>query len=506
MQELDDNALLRRYAEHDSEEAFATLVARHVNKVYSVAWRHTHNPHQAEEISQAVFVILAHKARNLGKRVIVSGWLYQTARLTAVTFLRTEVRRAKREQEAYMQHLPNESESDIWPQIAPLLDAAMAGLNETDRHAVVLRFFDGKSMREVGTTIGANEDAAKMRVNRAVEKLRSFFTKRGVTVSSVALTASISANSVQAAPAMLAKTATAVALVKGATASTSTLALMKGATKLMAWTNAKMALTVGAIIVLAAGTATVIVAQGQAEKPVALPKTSWTFAGYGSPEATMRTMMWGISRMDGKVLTEGLSSDCREDFRDYVTHNKPGMSVEAFVLERWVPMVEGISDIDFTKREKISTDEVVIQCTAHGGNQAGDIWLKFKKFGDDWKIDDFDPKGPNGRTGLQHTLAQYGGIGIALEMDPAKQVPRITKVLPALAQSQTNLVPGLILQKINGTPTAGKSLSQCVFMTRGRVGTEVVLELFDPKSNQTNTMEINRKRFAWPDMAALGIR
>src|SRR5947207_231568 len=98
MQELDDISLLREYADLDSEEAFATLVARHVNKVYSVALRHTRNPHHAEEITQAVFVILARKARKLSNRVILSGWLCQTARLTAVTFIRSEIRRARREQ------------------------------------------------------------------------------------------------------------------------------------------------------------------------------------------------------------------------------------------------------------------------------------------------------------------------------------------------------------------------------------------------------------------------
>src|SRR3954468_24579459 len=148
MQDCDDQFLLREYVERQSEEAFATLVARHVNKVYSVALRNTGKPHQAEEITQAVFVILAKKSRNLGKRVVLSGWLYQAAQLTSVTLIRSEIRRARRQQEAHMQTLANESETDAWPQIAPLLDAAMAELNEADRQAVVLRYFDQKSMRE----------------------------------------------------------------------------------------------------------------------------------------------------------------------------------------------------------------------------------------------------------------------------------------------------------------------------------------------------------------------
>src|SRR5437899_3159349 len=236
MQELDDISLLRAYVDHESEDAFAALVTRHVNKVYSIALRHTRNPHQAEEIAQAVFVILARQAQQFGSRVILSGWLCRTAQLTAVTFVRSETRRARREQEAYMQNTVVETESEVWPQIAPLLDAAMAGLNEADYHAVVLRFFDGKSMKEVGAALGASEDAAKMRVNRAVEKLRRFFTRRGIVVPVAVLTAAISANSVQAVPATLAKTATMVALAKGTIASPPTLILIKGVLKIMAWT------------------------------------------------------------------------------------------------------------------------------------------------------------------------------------------------------------------------------------------------------------------------------
>src|ERR1051325_7361897 len=103
MDELDDITLLRQYAEQNSEKAFSAIVSRHINKVYSVALRHTRSPHQAEEITQAVFVILARKSRNLGNGVVLSGWLYQTARLSAATFIRSEFRRIRREQEAFME-------------------------------------------------------------------------------------------------------------------------------------------------------------------------------------------------------------------------------------------------------------------------------------------------------------------------------------------------------------------------------------------------------------------
>src|ERR1035441_1769774 len=158
-----------------------------------------------------------------------------------------------------MQNVLNESGSDAWTQISPLLDAAMSGLNESDRHAVVLRFFDGKSIRGVGAALGTSEDAAKMRVNRAVEKLRLFFSKRGVIHSSAVLTAAISAHSVQTAPVALAKAVTAAALAKGATASASTLTLIKGALKTMAWTKAKTIVVVSMAVILAAGTTTTLV-------------------------------------------------------------------------------------------------------------------------------------------------------------------------------------------------------------------------------------------------------
>lgn len=251
MQEPDDIALLREFAEHNSEGAFAALVARHLNTVYSIALRLTRNPHQAEEIAQAVFVILARKAAGFSKRVILLGWLHETTRLTAITFLRSEIRRARREREACMQHSLNESDPAAWSQIAPLLDHAMSRLGKKDRSAVVLRFFDNKSMKDIGVALGANEEAAKKRVRRAVEKLRQFFCKRGILTTAEALAASISANSVQEAPLRLATSITAIAITKGSIAAASTAALVKGTLNLMTWLKTKAAVCIFAITVTA---------------------------------------------------------------------------------------------------------------------------------------------------------------------------------------------------------------------------------------------------------------
>ena len=214
MQEVADMELLRQYADRNSDEAFAALVARHVNLVYSAALRKTGNADAAGEITQAVFIILAKKAGRLSQRTILSGWLYQATRLTAANFLRTEIRRVRREQEAYMQSLANETEPELWPQMAPLLENAMGRLGEKDRNAIALRFFEGKSFQEIGAAFGASENAAKKRVAHALEKLHRYFSKHGVSSTTAIIAGAISANSAHAAPVGLATTITAT-VIKG---------------------------------------------------------------------------------------------------------------------------------------------------------------------------------------------------------------------------------------------------------------------------------------------------
>jgi RNA polymerase sigma factor (sigma-70 family) len=261
----DDIALLRDYARNNSEEAFAALVSRHVNLVYSVALRSVRDAHLAGEITQAVFIILARKADSLGDKTILPGWLCRTARYASANALTIQRRRQHREQEAYMQSTLNEAEpmhEENWNQIAPLLDGAMEKLGQKDHDALVLRFFENKTFAEVGATLGASENAAKMRVNRALEKLRKIFTKRGVSSTTAIIAGTISANSVQAAPVALAKSVTAVAIVKGSIATASTLTLVKGTMKMMMWMKLKFTIGVAAAVLIVGGVATVAFSDG----------------------------------------------------------------------------------------------------------------------------------------------------------------------------------------------------------------------------------------------------
>ncbi|MCX6924677.1 MAG: sigma-70 family RNA polymerase sigma factor [Verrucomicrobia bacterium] len=245
----DDMALVREFAQSNSEQAFARLVSQHVNLVYSVAMRQVRDPHLAKEVTQSVFIILAGKAKSLSPKTILSGWLCRTARYVSANTLSIQRRRQYREQEAHMESILNEPEPGVWNQIAPMLDEALNCLGEKEHDAVVLRFFDGKELKQVGAAMGTTEDAARMRVNRGLEKLREYFTKKGVTLSATAIAGAVAANSVQAAPAGLAAVITTAAL----SGTTITTAAVIAATKGIAMTTLQKTV-IAAAFAVAVGT------------------------------------------------------------------------------------------------------------------------------------------------------------------------------------------------------------------------------------------------------------
>lgn len=203
------------------QDAFTTLVNRHLGLVYSAALRQVRSPHLAEEVSQSVFTNLARHATKLAPDTVLTAWLYQVTRHTAIDVVRSEARRQAREQISLQMSAINESTTD-WTHIEPLLDEAMDSLDDADRTAILLRYFENKSLREVGAALGASEDAAQKRVSRAVEQMREFFSKRKVAVGAGGLVALLSANAVQAAPSALSATVAAGAVLGANVISTAT--------------------------------------------------------------------------------------------------------------------------------------------------------------------------------------------------------------------------------------------------------------------------------------------
>ncbi len=232
------------------QDAFAELVNRHLNLVYSAAMRQVRSPELAEEVSQTVFAQLARNAAALKPKTVLAAWLHRVTHHTAIDVVRREARRQAREKIACeMGQLMNDH-AENWAEIEPHLDEAVQSLDETDRSAILLRYFENKSLREVGETLGTSEDAAQKRVSRALERLRDYFIDKKIAVPAGGLAVVISANVIQAAPAALfSKIAVGSLTVPVATAAASTLATAK----IIAMTTLQK-ITVGALLVGAAVT------------------------------------------------------------------------------------------------------------------------------------------------------------------------------------------------------------------------------------------------------------
>ncbi len=207
---MSDHDLLRRYARTGDQAAFAELVTRHLNLVYSAARRQVRPPQLAEDVTQSVFLDLARRARDFPSGQPLAPWLHVVTRRTAIDALRRESRRHAREQTAQEIAAMQTPESP-WSHIEPLLDEAVAALPTVDRTAIVLRFFENKSLREIGTALGTNEDAAQKRVSRALDQLRTRLLRRGLTVTAAGLATDLSAHAILTAPVTLGASISAAA-------------------------------------------------------------------------------------------------------------------------------------------------------------------------------------------------------------------------------------------------------------------------------------------------------
>jgi len=477
---VNDMDLVREYAEQKSESAFSELVHRHINLVYSVAVRFTGNFQDAQDVTQAVFITLAQKAKSLDQGTILTGWLYETTRFTAMKFLRSKARQQAREQVAYVQPTLNDSNTEsVWKQLAPLLEEGMTRLSEKERTLLALRFFENKSGAETATILGIKEWAAHKRVNRAVERLQKFFVKRGVTSSAATIAGAIAANSVQAAPPALAKAAAAAALAHGATACGPTFTLIK-ALQLMAWTKTTIIATgivglatlsviqhqrqvtlsaqneslqrqVGQLSQLEAENQNLsnLLAQANRSEMLAknelgdllrkraqeqaasrsqaktsstdsspvppskaigddLPKTSWSNAGFATPQAALQTRGWAVLNGDRDLFKQSLSiTDEARQFAEDALVQKAQASTDPNkaqyiqeILNNKYGVEEGIlmplmaenqnktyTGYKILSQQSPSADEMVLEVETDMASAPSETQtLTLQRFGNDWKV------------------------------------------------------------------------------------------------------------------------
>jgi RNA polymerase sigma factor (sigma-70 family) len=255
----EDAQLLSQYAEQNSEAAFAELTRRYVDLVYSAALRLVRgNVPSAQDVTQQVFTEAARQAKRLAGHPALVGWLYTTTRLIALRANRTEQRRQAREQEAQtMNELLQDDDAPLdWGRLSPVIEDALHELNEPDRHAILLRYFQNKSLNEVGAGLGLTENAARMRVDRALDKLRGKLARHGITTTVSALAAAVSANAVQPAPAGFAAAISSAAVVGSAIQASTLIAtkttIMTTIEKAIAMTTLQKSI-VAASLALAAG-------------------------------------------------------------------------------------------------------------------------------------------------------------------------------------------------------------------------------------------------------------
>jgi RNA polymerase sigma factor (sigma-70 family) len=244
-----DWELLQDYCRNGSEEAFSAVVSQHLDLVYSAALRQVRSPEMAQDVTQSVFTDLARSAHRLKPDTLLPAWLYEVTRRTAVDLIRKESRRQLREQRVLEMTDMNPDSCD-WTHIEPLLDEAMESLRPADRAALLLRYFQNKSLREVGQSLGLSEDGAQKRVSRATDRLRHFLSKRGVTVGTSGLALALAANAVQSAPVGLGSIVCSASIISGAAILPAT---TLGVTKALAMT-AMQKTVVGAVLAAVLGT------------------------------------------------------------------------------------------------------------------------------------------------------------------------------------------------------------------------------------------------------------
>ncbi len=410
MQNKSDAQLLREYAAQHCEPAFAEIVARHTDLVYSAALRQTGSPELALEIAQSVFTDLARKARaladTLSAEASLAGWLFRGTRFAGLKLLRDDHRRHSRERE-FMEHFNPASETTPdWERVAPVLDEAMAELGDADHEAVLLRYFKNQDFHAVGLALGVSDDTAQKRVSRAVERLREFFVKRGVTVGASGLGVVISANAVQAAPIGFSAAIATTATLGGKVITVATTATVTKAIAMTILQKTFIAATI--LITLTIATSTYIAHQRNTEQlrvenQTDFPSDSWTDSGFATPQAALRTRGWAVLTGNRERFKESLSiTDGARNMLEQMIAAVPVSDAEKKLHPEFLNMTaedatlfpmmgqnkrNAFTNYHILSRQSPSADVKLLEVeTQMASAPARKETLKFQRLGRDWKV------------------------------------------------------------------------------------------------------------------------
>lgn len=248
-----DHQLLEQYQRTRDDAPLQVLISRYLNQVYSSAVRQVRDPHLAEDVTQAVFILFSQRAAGFSPSVIIPGWLFRTTRYVSLHAMKKQSTRQRHEQQAARPERVEAEGASTWNELAPSIDAALAQLKGRYRDALVLRFFQSMSLAQVGQAMGVSEEAARKLVDRGLDKLRGQLASTGVACTSAGLAAALSQQVIDAAPAHLTQWASQFSAASATAAGTSTLALTKGAFTIMSTAKAKVAAAIVAVAVLGGG-------------------------------------------------------------------------------------------------------------------------------------------------------------------------------------------------------------------------------------------------------------
>ena len=339
---MNDAELLREFVKHHSDAAFAGLVKNHVNLVYTAALRMVRDAALAEDVTQSVFIQLARKAPTIREGNALPGWLYRVTHFQAANAVRSEQTRRRLETEATMQTQPEDNAS--WKHIESDLDEAMNALNAEEQNLVVMRFFQNQNWRDISAAVALSEDTVQRRVDRAVEKLRSFFARRGVAVSCAVIGMALSANAVQAAPAGLVSGLTAASLAQAAGANSS--GLLAGFKALL---TKKVAIYLGATAAVGVSVAVVTTTSKPLTTAAGLNDGLVLHYTFDKDEAGGKITDISDAKNHGKAsgvrwVAEGKKGGAYEftaDGNEIVVPNNKSLNPEHFTLSAWIKTKTG---------------------------------------------------------------------------------------------------------------------------------------------------------------------